>query len=377
MTKYKKMIISLVLGTSVSVGAFYLAFRNVPFAELANYITLINYWWILPSVSVLMLSFALRAVRWQIILNTTCETGDQTREEIHFWSAFHPLIIGFMLNCILPGRVGEVARPVILQQKNKVPFSTGIATVAAERVLDICVLITFFAILFATVRIDPGIDIPFGEYHLNKETLESIGNGMIKLCIVLIFGIIMLSFSRSRELINGGIMGIPYVFFFVSSNSKEKIKEKVCVPVTNFVNNFAIGFELVKFPKKIIMCIVLSLLIWISSALSYYIMSLGCPGIGLSFMEITAVMIIICFFIALPSVPGFWGIWEAGGVFALALFGVASKDVAGGFTLANHAVQLFPVVIIGFVSAAITGVNIWNVSCQPPRSEGRGLQKPG
>ena len=28
-------------------------------------------------------------------------------------------------------------------------------------------------------------------------------------------------------------------------------------------------------------------------------------------------MIIICFFIALPSVPGYWGIWEAGGVFAL------------------------------------------------------------
>ncbi len=362
------MIISLVLGTTVSIGAFYLAFKNVPFAELANYITLINYWWILPSVSILMLSFALRALRWQIILNTTCETGDQNRQEIHFWNVFHPLMIGFMLNSILPGRVGEVARPVILQQKNKVPFSIGIATVAAERVFDICILITFFAILFATVQIDPDIDIPFGKYHLNKETLESIGNGMIKLCIVLISGIMMLSFSRSRELINGGIMGIPYVFFFASHSSKNKIKEKVCIPVTNFVDNFAIGFELVKFPKKIFICIGLSLLIWILAALSYYIMSLGCPGIGLSFMEITAVMVIICFFVALPSVPGFWGIWEAGGIFALALFGVASKDAAGGFTLANHAVQLFPVIIAGFVSAAITGVNIWNVSYEKETS---------
>jgi hypothetical protein len=36
--------------------------------------------------------------------------------KISFWKAFHPLMIGFMLNCILPGRVGEVARPAILQK---------------------------------------------------------------------------------------------------------------------------------------------------------------------------------------------------------------------------------------------------------------------
>jgi hypothetical protein len=72
-------------------------------------------------------------------------------------------------------------------------------------------------------------------------------------------------------------------------------------------------------------------------------------------------MIIICFFIALPSVPGYWGLWEASGVFALIIFDVSSKD-ALGFTLANHAIQMFPVIIAGFISAAITSVNIWQVS---------------
>jgi len=67
-------------------------------------------------------------------------------------------------------------------------------------------------------------------------------------------------------------------------------------------------------------------------------------------------MIIICFFIALPSVPGFWGIWEAGGIFALSLFGVSAKEAAG-FTLANHAIQMFPVIIIGVISAMLSGVD--------------------
>jgi hypothetical protein len=72
-------------------------------------------------------------------------------------------------------------------------------------------------------------------------------------------------------------------------------------------------------------------------------------------------MVIICFVIALPSVPGFWGLWEAGGVFALMLFGVAEKDAAG-FTLANHAVQMFPVILVGMLSAWINGINIMQVS---------------
>jgi uncharacterized membrane protein YbhN (UPF0104 family) len=94
--------------------------------------------------------------------------------------------------------------------------------------------------------------------------------------------------------------------------------------------------------------------------------ALGCPGIELSFIEITAVMIIICFFIALPSVPGYWGIWEAGGVFALLLFGVSSKNAAG-YTLANHAIQIFPVIIVGLISAMITSVNVLQVSYEKRR----------
>jgi hypothetical protein len=50
-------------------------------------------------------------------------------------------------------------------------------------------------------------------------------------------------------------------------------------------------------------------------------------------------------------------------VFALALFGISARDAAG-FTLANHAVQMLPVIAVGMGSAVITGVNIWQVSRQ-------------
>ncbi|MBW2010447.1 MAG: flippase-like domain-containing protein [Deltaproteobacteria bacterium] len=349
----KKMTISLVSGLTLSAIALYLAFKNVPVHELIDYLASINYFWIIPAVLVSLSSFALRAIRWQLIL--------ETAQKVSFWEAFHPMMIGFMLNCILPARVGEMARPGILQKRDALPFSTGLATVAAERLFDIIMLVVLFTVLLSTVQIDPALDITFGNHHLNGKTLETVGRGMLNVCGILIFGIISVSFDKTRKFITTAIMGIPSILFFVGPESKKNISRWISIHPVGIIENFADGFALVKNPKKIYICICLSLLIWSLQAFSFYIMSFGCPGINLSFLEIAAVMIILSFFIALPSAPGFWGLWEAGGVFALSLFGVFLKDAAG-FTLANHAIQIFPVIIIGLISAVITGINIWQVS---------------
>lgn len=349
----KNTAIPLILGVFISALALYLAFKNVPFSELFTYLKSINYLWIFPSILTLLLAYILRGYRWQIILKSV--------QNVSFQNAFHPLMIGFMINCILPGRVGEMARPAILQKKEGVPFSTGLATVAAERVFDLLILLVLFATLFATVEIDPNFDIAFGGYHLSRGTLMIAGRNIFKLLVVLIIGIIMVSFGKTRRSINAIVMRMPTLLFFAGASFKDKIQNKFCIPLVKFIDNFASGFALVKNPARIYLCIGISVFIWGLLALSYYLMALGCPGIELSFLEITATMIIICFFIALPSVPGFWGIWEAGGVFALTLFGISSKN-AMGYTLVNHACQVFPVIIVGFFSAIVTSVDIWQVS---------------
>jgi hypothetical protein len=45
----------------------------------------------------------------------------------------------------------------------------------------------------------------------------------------------------------------------------------------------------------------------------------------------------------------------------MSLFGVSAKEAAG-FTLANHALQVFPVIIVGLTSAMILSVNIRQMS---------------
>jgi len=347
------MAVSLLAGIVISAVALYFSFQNVPLNELVLYIGSIRYLWIIPSTALVLLAFILRAVRWQIILSSS--------GKIHFFNAFHPLMIGFMINCILPGRIGEVARPVILKKRESIPFSTGLATVAIERVFDIGFILVLFIIVLLTIDIDPDLSMSFGDYHLSRNALVGIGSGMVQLSVLLLAGILMVSFSKSRQWINRSINGIPSIFFFAKPSIKHHIAHRFSTPLVGIIENFATGFSLITSLKNISICFGLTMLIWGISAYSYYLMAKGCPGISLSFLEITAVMIIICFFIALPSVPGFWGIWEAGGVFALSLFGIAAKDAAG-YTLVNHVIQMFPVIIVGLISAIILGINILHVS---------------
>jgi len=351
----KNMAISFIGGVVLSAGALYFAFKNVPIAELYEYLTSINYYWILPAILVAISSFILRAVRWRIILEST--------HRISVWRAFHPMMIGFMINCILPGRLGEVARPIILQKEEKIPFATGLATVVTERVFDICLLVLLFMLTAGALKANPDLHVAFGTYQLDKETLQTIFNTMLKLGVVLLTGITIFSIGRARNLIYSGILLTPTLFFFTGTRFKASVKNKVCEPAIHILKNIAQGFTLIRYPKKIFLCGAYSILIWGLQAYSYYLFSLGSPGINLTLLEITTVMVIICFFISLPSVPGWWGLWEAGGVFALSLFGISAKDAAG-FTLANHAIQVIPVILIGFYSAMLLSVNIRRISVE-------------
>ncbi len=355
-----KLAVYMVLGTIISIFALYFAFKNVPFSALLNYINSINYLWTILGAGAAIVSLILRAIRWQIIVGAL--------SVIRFWEAFHPLSIAFMINNVFPGRTGEIARPAILKIRSRVSFTSGLATVAAERLIDLVFLVILFITISYTIDLTSGKDFYFSGYHVNGKQLLTIFKGFVLLSIFLFTIMVTLSFQITRKLGINLIYKIPALFWGTSLSFKEKISQKLCVPLVLLTENLASGFSLVRAPKRIYIILVITGMIWAIQAWSFYLVALGCPGLRLSFPEITAVMILICFSIILPSVPGYWGLWEAGGLFALSLFGIPHQE-ALGYTLINHVVQIFPVTIIGLVSAWTTGINVGKISKATNRME--------
>ncbi|MBW1990101.1 MAG: flippase-like domain-containing protein [Deltaproteobacteria bacterium] len=356
----KKVAISLGVGLAISAAALYLSVRNVDFSRLVEVLFSINFWWAIPAFAAIAASFVVRVYRWRLILGPMVPT--------RFWEAYHPTMIGFAVNCILPGRVGELARPGIISRERGASFFGVFATIAAERVFDLISLLILFALVMKAVTISPDFTMTFGKYTLSGETLNTVAGKMLKLVAVLVVGIILVGVYKTRAAMAWIIMESPRLVFFLSPMAKDAVKRRVCQPVVNLMERTAQGFVMLKSPLRIGLCLAMSFAVWALLGVSWWLMSLGCPfllagGQALSIWDLTAAMVIVAFFISLPSVPGFWGLWEAGGIFALALFGVAAEE-ALSFNLVNHVVQMVPVIAMGGASAVVKGVNIWNLAAQ-------------
>src|SRR5215471_16607741 len=97
------------------------------------------------SVFVTMMTYALRALRWQYLLAPIGRT--------HFATAFQTTIIGFAASFLLPARPGEVLRPYLLAKREGLPATACFATIILERLLDLVTVLLLFGAF--VVLVDP------------------------------------------------------------------------------------------------------------------------------------------------------------------------------------------------------------------------------
>jgi uncharacterized protein (TIRG00374 family) len=321
MSSFKKYFL-IILGFVFSFGFLWLAFRNVPMEDIFSYFINVNYYLIFLSVLIIILCFFLRAVRWQILLSK--------KEKL--LKTFHILMTGFMLNCIVPGRAGEIARPVMISRNPGISFVEALSTVAIERLFDLVMLLSFFSILIFFIHIPENLSYEFGEYILSRQLLLDYVSNMALIAVILFLCLLFAFYIYKKK-----VFGLKLFKRFEDA-----------------LENMVKGIEQLKNPVTLITTGSLSFIIWFLQICSYFLVVKACAGVDINFIETAFVMIIICFFIAIPSVPGFWGVWEAGGIFAMSVLGIAKIDAAG-FNLFNHAVQMIPVIIIGIISAWFIG----------------------
>jgi len=337
------------IGLCLSLFALYYTFKNVPFHTIWTYSLSIDYTWVLISIGINYISFLMRAYRWQVIVNEIYP--------LKFSMAYHLTSIAFMLNSLLPGRMGELARPILLNNKNSVPIAAGITTVVAERLFDLVVLCLLYLIVIMFVDIDPDYQMNIGEYTLSYELLTSIAIHIFWGFLVFILIILCINIEMLRNIFVKCLRKTPRIFFFAKPRVQDIIERKCIQPIINIIKHVSDGFSFFNRPLVILHCFIVSMTLWFLIAVSNYVMTFGCQNMDVNLFEMCAVMVIICFFVSLPSVPGSWGLWEAGGIFALTIFGIGKQE-ATGFTIVNHASQLLPIIVAGLVSVMITGISI-------------------
>lgn len=124
--------LKIALPLLISAVVLYFTYRDYDFAMFRTDMKRINWLWLAGALSFSALGPLFRGLRWNLLLEPI---GYDVPKKDTILTVF----TGYAANIIIP-RVGEICRCGMLEQNAKVPFSKGLGTLVAERVVDAVLL---------------------------------------------------------------------------------------------------------------------------------------------------------------------------------------------------------------------------------------------
>ncbi len=304
------------VGLGLTVIFLVLALQRVDLGAFVDELKSVNYVWLVPAAVCTLLGYALRTVRWQVILSGAARAPLRT--------LFPVLVMGFATNNLLPGRLGEFWRAYLLGRKRNVRKTFALASVVVERVFDGLTLILLLLIVSEAIQL-PG-------WGRQIELLAvAIFLGATAMVVVLLW---------KPLLVLAPLRAIAHRFH---SRVADWVEERF--------EAFVAGLDPLRSGRVLTGATLLSLGVWLFEASSYVLLSqglnLGLPS-GLELPGVGLALVTINLGIMVPSGPGYLGTQEFFGTAALGVVG-ANAQAALALVVVSHAVQYVLVTGLGLV----------------------------
>lgn len=125
-------ILRWLLGLLAATLSCWLLARDLDWQKLIQALRGADYRWVAAAVLVTLASYATRAWRWQVLLWQT---------PVRFGAALRALLIGQLLNGVLPLRSGDVARALWVRSEHGSGATVALGTIALEKLWDLLALL--------------------------------------------------------------------------------------------------------------------------------------------------------------------------------------------------------------------------------------------
>ena len=309
---------------SVTISAVFLSFaiRKVDWGEAAAALAAAHYMYVLPMFGVTIWTLYIRAQRWRILLRPVGTPAMRT-----LVSATN---IGFMANMVLPLRVGEVIRPVLVSRKENEPLSGILATVVLERIFDMFTILFLFGVSASIVAVSDQVR-QWGYY------LSGLAAAVAAAVIIV----------RWQEALALRILQLAL----------RPLPAAIGAPVDNFFRGFVQALETLQSPLTFVQLLGWSLYLWLVIAAIYLLGILAFDIPAPLLVGSITVSAIVAIAVSVPQAPGYIGSFQLGCTLSLALFNV-SQSHAIAYSIVLHLTQFAGVVAAGLYSLAREGMTM-------------------
>ncbi len=314
----RNLIISLIFG-----GLFiWVAVAGVDFEILGQALATMDYGPLVPFVLLIGVYHALRVWRWSLILGPTYH--------VPFRRLFSINMVGFMAINLLPARLGEVARPYLLLEKEDIPLGAGLSSVLVERMLDFLTMLLFLAVVVFLV------DLPTTTVTVRGETYD-------------IVAVVQQVFLVAALPAVGGLVGLllfePWMYRLLHA-TVGRLFPGLAARGEAFFRSFMDNLRPLKNPRVLLVQVALTLVIWsitpTTEWLMFRVFHLNSLGVGAALTVVATLLVGML----IPAPPGFAGNFEAFTMAGLAVYGVTG-GVALGYALVLHWSQFLLIFLTG------------------------------
>jgi uncharacterized protein (TIRG00374 family) len=305
---------------------------NVDFAEVGRSMARADPGALAAAVLVALFAYWLRALRWQFIL---LPVG-----KVRHSSIVLTTLVGYAALSLLPARMGDLIRPVLLARREKIPTSAALASILTERVFDLWTVVLFFLVFIVWPPAMPNL----GEEAQRSLEILSISGYVVG--AGLFFGtLVLLGLFRFQE---GFIAAMTRPIAWIRPAWQQ--------PAANFLGHFLDGLRVLQRPRDLLITAAASIIMWYVICWQIQ-MTLIAFGVDLplraSFLLITLSVIGL----AVPTPGGVGGFHKATQVGMTTFFGLGLNQ-ATGIAIVYHAVCFVPVTILGLLCLPLLGVHL-------------------
>lgn len=277
--------------------------------------------WLVPAyLATLLVYFLARAGRWWFLVSPLGAVPPATVLAI--------ACAGFLWILLLPWRLGEFVRPLLLARASAIPFSQALGTVALERVVDGLIVCGMF---FAATAMLPAAPAIASLYTACLGVTALFGAALLVLLALAVW---------------------PRAAGDLVRRSLGRVAPGVAERLAELARGIAEGLAALPSARPLILFVLVTLAYWAVNALGMWMLARGC-GVPIGLAETFAALSVLNLTLLIPGPPAHVGTFQLGLLTGLALF-LPPATVAGPgavFAFYLYVCQLAMLVTLGLAAS--------------------------
>jgi glycosyltransferase 2 family protein len=310
-----KLIVSYAIAALCLAWVLY----NVKLENLLQNISNLKWDLVLLAIVVDNLNYIAQAMRWKFLLRPACS--------ISTGKAIQATYVGVFTSNVLPMRLGEVVRAVLVSKWHSKEFSEIIPSIFVEH-------------LFEGIWLALGIGL--AALFLPLPSYVNTGAQIFSFGVVALAGIFIFSLLRKHK--------------SPPERLQDRLSRKMVRKFWFFIDQLTFGMKEIGLKGDFWAALIVTLISLIGQALALWLVALA-YGIPLEVWKGAVVLVIIRVGVFIPNAPANIGTYQFFTVLGLELLGV-NRYVSSGFALVLFFVSMTPTWLFGFFALSKSGTTL-------------------